>query len=476
MMKYAGLAGVRAALAKGETLRSVVSHYLNKIDEHSDLNAFLSVYQEESLARAQALDEKAASGAAMGKLYGMVIGVKDNIAVKDQPMSASSRILEGFTSVYNATAIERLLAEDAVLIGRLNCDEFAMGSSNEHSAYGPVKNPIDTSRVPGGSSGGSAASVAAGLCTASLGSDTGGSIRQPAAFCGVVGLKPTYGRISRYGLIAYGSSFDQIGPITQTVEDAALLLEVMAGEDAFDATCSDKPVLAYSKTEALDLRGKRIAVYDVVQTHAGIDPVLRDLFMKRLSQLADAGAEIHWVDFPYLDYLVPTYYVLSTAEASSNLSRYDGIHYGMRAANAGSLEETYIQTRTAGFGAEVKRRIMTGTFVLSAGYYDAYYGRGQQVRRLIQNATDELLRQFDFIVSPTSPKFPFPFGDNSKDPLAMYLEDIFTVQANLTGNPALSIPMGFNESGLPAGFQVMSDRYKESDLLAFGLAAQQVFE
>jgi aspartyl-tRNA(Asn)/glutamyl-tRNA(Gln) amidotransferase subunit A len=476
MMKYSGLAGVRAALSKGETLSSVVASYLGEIEKRSDLNSFLSVYRDAAISRAKELDFKAASGAPLGRLFGMVIGVKDNIAVKDQPLSASSKILEGFVSVFNATAIERLLAEDAILIGRLNCDEFAMGSSNEHSAYGAVKNPVDTSRVPGGSSGGSAAAVAAGLCTASLGSDTGGSIRQPAAFCGVVGLKPTYGRISRHGLIAYGSSFDQIGPITASVEDSALLLEVMSGHDAYDATCSERAVPEYSALKPMDLAGVRVAVYTVIKTHSGIDPELRELFLGRISQLEQAGALIDWVDFPYLDYLVPAYYVLSTAEASSNLSRYDGIHYGLRSSGAESLDETYVKTRSMGFGAEVKRRIMTGTFVLSSGYYDAYYGKGQQARRIIQNATDKLLAQYDFIISPTSPKFPFKFGDNSKDPLAMYLEDIFTVQANLSGNPAISIPMGSNGQGLPSGFQIMANRFSESELISFGLSAEQLFQ
>jgi aspartyl-tRNA(Asn)/glutamyl-tRNA(Gln) amidotransferase subunit A len=461
-MNITGFASVQAALADGLSFTQLVSWYLERIEKRASLNAFLEVYREEALSQAALLDKKKQSGQPLGRLAGVVLGVKDNILHEGHKVSASSRILEGFTSVYTATALSRLLAEDVIVIGRLNCDEFAMGSSNEQSAFGPVKNPVNETRVPGGSSGGSAAAVAAGLCTAALGSDTGGSIRQPAAFCGVVGIKPTYGRISRYGLIAYGSSFDQIGPITHNVEDAALLTNIMSGPDGKDLTAIAE---APEKYHATPLKAQHIAVYRVVMDHPSIDPHVLALFKKQIQALEGLGHTISYVDFPYLDYLVPTYYVLSTAEASSNLSRFDGIHYGYRTSHPQNLEETYRKSRSEGFGKEVKRRIMTGTFVLSSGYYDAYYHRGQQVRQLIRKATDDILATHDFIMSPTSPGFAFPFGGKAGDPVAMYLEDIFTVQANLSGHPAISIPMGSYE-GLPAGLQFLGPRKQENKLFA----------
>lgn len=472
-MEISGFDAVKAFISSGKSYTDLVRYYLNRIEKYRHLNAFLEVWGEEALEKAAELDEKKRSGLPLGCLAGMVIALKDNIVYKDHAVSASSRILEGFTSVYSATAVQRLLDEDALFIGRTNCDEFAMGSSNEHSAYGPVKNPLDETRVPGGSSGGSAAAVAAGLCTAALGSDTGGSIRQPASFCGVVGFKPTYGRISRYGLIAYGSSFDQIGPITHNVEDAALLTEIMAGPDGYDLTAISETPEKYAETQFAEPGPKKIAVFSVILEHPSIDPAVKKHFKQALELLREKGHEISVVEFPYLDYMVPTYYVLSTAEASSNLSRYDGIRYGFRTENAESLNETYVKSRSEGFGKEVKRRIMTGTFVLSSGYYDAYYQRGQQVRRLIRNATDEILNHHDFIVCPTSPGFAFPFGGKSGDPVAMYLEDIFTVQANLTGNPAISIPMG-KENGLTSGLQIMAGRKQETDLLVMARHTAQL--
>lgn len=443
----------------------MVDGYLSRIEEQKHLNAFLETFPESARAKAAEVDQKIAAKTA-GKLAGMVIALKDNICYKDHKVSASSQILGGFISPYSSTVVERLIAEDAIIIGRTNCDEFAMGSSNENSSMGNVLNPLDTKRVPGGSSGGSAAAVAAGLCLAALGTDTGGSIRQPASFCGVVGLKPTYGRVSRWGIIAYASSFDQVGPLTNTVEDAALILEVMAGADEYDSTLSSKAVPAYS--QKFSFEGKKRVAYlrDCIES-PGLDPEIRDRFNQLFDQLRADGHTVEAVDFPYLDYLVPAYYILTTAEASSNLARYDGIRYGYRSKNATDLESTYKKSRSEGFGPEVTRRIMLGTFVLSAGYYDAYYSKGQKVRRLLRDRTYDILKNHDCIILPTTPGSAFEFGANSADPIKMYLEDIFTVQANLTGIPAISVPGGRTKSGLPFGIQVMSAPFTEEFLLPF---------
>jgi aspartyl-tRNA(Asn)/glutamyl-tRNA(Gln) amidotransferase subunit A len=358
------------------------------------------------------------------------------------------------------------LAEDAIIIGRLNCDEFAMGGSNENSAYGNVLNYLDNTKVPGGSSGGSAVAVQADLCQVALGTDTGGSIRQPASFCGVVGLKPTYGRVSRWGLIAYASSFDQIGPITKSIEDAALILEVIAGKDEYDSTVSQKEVPQYSKL--LELEGNpKIAYMTQTIEHKGLDPVLKNFMINMFDGLKSSGSKVEGYDFPYLDYIVPTYYVLTTAEASSNLARFDGVRFGYRAPDANNMEEVYTKTRTQGFGAEVKRRIMLGTFVLSAGYYDAYYSKAQKIRRLIRDYTQQILTENDFIILPTTPSTAFGIGEKSKDPISMYLEDIYTVQANITGLPAISIPIGKHDNGMPFGIQIMTSKFNEAKLLAF---------
>ncbi len=398
----------------------------------------------------------------------MVIALKDVICYKDHEVSASSKILKGFKSLYNATVTERLLQEGAIIIGRTNCDEFAMGASNENSAYGPVLNAADPSRVPGGSSGGSAVAVQTGMCHAALGSDTGGSIRQPAAFTGTVGLKPTYGRISRWGLLAYASSFDQIGPMTRTVADAALLLEVMAGPDQHDATCSTQTVDAY--TLALDEvpeKPLRIAYLGDALDHPGLDTEIRLRCFDLFETLRSQGHTVEAVSFPYLDYMVPCYYVLTTAEASSNLSRYSGLTYGYRSPAAHDLESTFKRSRSEGFGPEVKRRIMLGTFVLSSDYYDAYYSKAQKVRRVIRDKTAALLEQYDFLLLPTTSTPPFRLGEKASDPIAMYLADLFTVQANLAGNPAISIPAGTNSAGLPFGMQVMAGNFKEAAMLRF---------
>ena len=465
MKSYTSLSAIREDLGAGRvSCAALVDHYLERIESQKDLNAFLEVFVESARAKAKEVDEKLSAGKA-GKLAGMVIALKDNICYTGHKVSASSKILGDFVSPYSSTVVERLLAEDAIIIGRTNCDEFAMGSSNENSAFGNVRNPHDPKRVPGGSSGGSATAVAAGLCLAALGTDTGGSIRQPASFCGVVGLKPTYGRISRWGIIAYASSFDQVGPLTNNVDDAALLLEVMAGADEFDSTLSTKPVAAYSK-ELAKPQKLRIAYLADCLEKDGLDPEIKARLEEVMEQLKKDGHTVEAARFPYLDYLVPAYYVLTTAEASSNLARYDGIRYGYRSPNATDLESTYKKSRSEGFGPEVKRRIMLGTFVLSAGYYDAYYSKAQKVRRLLRDKTQEIFDSYDIILLPTTPGSAFEFGANSADPIKMYLEDIFTVQANLTGFPAISVPAGKNKAGLPFGIQLMARRFEESQLLA----------
>ncbi len=450
-----------ALQAKSITLPQLVQSYLKNIETKRDLNIFLDVFGEEAQKKAEEVQAKIDAGNA-GKLAGMVIALKDNICYAEHKVSASSKMLEGFESLFSATVVERLLAEDAVIIGATNCDEFAMGSSNENSAFGVVKNPLNPSLVPGGSSGGSAACVAAEMCTASLGSDTGGSIRQPASFCGVVGLKPTYGRVSRHGLIAFASSFDQIGPFTRDVKDAALLLEVIAGKDNFDSTASTKPVGEYSQFAEVSGNKKIALLKDAFGD--GNDPAVKNTFEKIESFLKKQGHEVAHVEVPNLKNLVPTYYVLTTAEASSNLSRYSGIHYGKRAEGAAGIDDTYLKSRTEGFGPEVKRRIMLGTFVLSAGYYDSYYGKAQKIRRLIKDSTEKLLTDFDALILPTTPTGAFPIGAKSDDPITMYLEDLYTVQANLAGVPAISIPLSNTSEGLPLGVQVMTKSFDEAGL------------
>lgn len=460
---YKTLREIQTALSAGQTsLRDLVSGYLANIESNRHLNAFLEVYGEEAMARAIELDTKST---ARGRLYGMVIAIKDNICYKGHKVSAGSRILEGFESIYSATVVERLLAEDAIIIGRLNCDEFAMGSSNENSAYGPVLNALDNTRVPGGSSGGSAVAVQADMCLATLGSDTGGSIRQPASFCGVVGFKPTYGRVSRYGLIAYASSFDQIGPLSHSVEDSALIMEVIAGADDYDSTASSKTVPAYS-TEKFEKKA-RIAVLKNTVDHKGINPEVRAETEKIIAKLKADGHTIEEVDFSLTDYLIPVYYVLSTAEASSNLARFDGVHYGYRSPRSTEMESVYKLSRTEGFGREVKNRIMLGTFVLSAGYYDAYYSRAQKVRRMLSQQISTIFHSYDLILMPTAPSVAFKLGEKTSDPTEMYLADIYTVLANLVGVPAISLPLAKNADGLPIGIQLMAEKHEDAKLFAF---------
>ncbi len=465
-MNYNTLAAVHKAIKSGQsTCADVVNYHLGQIEKHPDFNIFLEVFADEARQRATEIDAKMANGTA-GKLAGMVVAIKDNICYRGHKLSASSKILEGFESLFSATVVERLLAEDAIIIGRTNSDEFAMGSSNENSAYGPVKNPLNPSMVPGGSSGGSAAAVAANMCQVALGSDTGGSIRQPASFTGTVGLKPTYGRVSRHGLIAYASSFDVIGPIAKSVEDAALVLEVIGGSDAFDATCSREKVGSYTNS-LKNNPVKRVAYLKDSIENPGMDPEVVAHFKAKLEQLRADGYHVEAIDFPYLDFLVPIYYLLTTAEASSNLARFDGIHFGYRSKNAHDLESTYNLSRTEGFGKEVQRRIMLGTFVLSSGYYDAYFAKAQRARRFIRDKTLAFFDDFDAILSPTSPHTAFELGKTYHDPTVMYLEDIFTVQANIVGIPAISLPMGTHSNGLPTGIQVMMNRFEEEKLLAF---------
>ncbi|GJM34166.1 MAG: glutamyl-tRNA(Gln) amidotransferase subunit A [Saprospiraceae bacterium] len=468
MAKFTSLPQIQTAIAAGTlTCEALVNNYLKQIEASRQLNIYLEVYAEEALAKARELDQRYQTDPdKVGRLFGMVLSIKDVLCYKDHEVTGGSKILTGFKSLFSATAVERTTAEDAIIIGRVNCDEFAMGSTTENSFYGPTRNAADPSRVPGGSSGGSAVAVQAHTCLASLGTDTGGSVRQPAAFCGVIGMKPTYGRISRYGLLAYGSSFDQVGVLSHSIEDAALLLEIMSGPDDYDSTASQKAVPPY--TQQLNFSGKtRIAYLDTALNHKSLDPEVREQCQNLIGTLQQAGHTVEGVDFEYLDYIIPAYYVLTTAEASSNLSRYDGIRYGHRSTHATDLLETYQKSRTEGFGAEVKRRIMLGTFVLSAGYYDAYYTKAQKVRRLIQEKTVEILKNYDFILMPAAPSTAWPLGENINDPVAMYLADIFTVQANMVGIPAIAIPVGQHSNGMPIGLQFMANKFKESELLAF---------
>jgi aspartyl-tRNA(Asn)/glutamyl-tRNA(Gln) amidotransferase subunit A len=466
LKNYTSLSQIRTEITAGTlTCRQLTEYYLQNIRNRLNLNAFLEVYETEALRRADETDAKIQAGTA-GKLAGMVMGLKDVLAHQNHHLQASSRILDGFVSQFTATAVQRLLDEDAIIIGRLNCDEFAMGSSNENSAFGNVLNPVDEARVPGGSSGGSAVAVAADLCLATLGSDTGGSVRQPAAFCGVIGLKPTYSRISRYGLAAYASSFDCIGIFGKSMEDVALLLEVIAGGDDFDSTVSHLPVPAYS--QALEMSHKpRVAYLRETVESKGLAPEIKEKTIQVLDWLRNEGCVVEEVEFPLLRYILPTYYILTTAEASSNLSRYDGVRYGFRSPQTSDLESMYKKTRFEGFGEEVKRRIMLGTYVLSANYYDAYYTKAQRVRRLIKERTDAIFAGYDFIVLPTTPTTAFRFGENTEDPIQMYLADLFTVQANVTGIPAISIPNGVDNQGLPIGLQIMAKPFDEARLLAF---------
>jgi aspartyl-tRNA(Asn)/glutamyl-tRNA(Gln) amidotransferase subunit A len=465
LKKYNSLSEIQALIAQKKLdLTDLLDYYFTQIETQKHLNVFNEVFVDSARKQAGLVQQKIDNGTA-GKLAGMVIGIKDNILYKDHITSASSKMLEGFISPYSSTVVNRLIQEDAIIIGRTNCDEFAMGGSNETSYYGTVKNAADTERVAGGSSGGSAVAVQADMCLSALGTDTGGSVRQPAAFCGCFGLKPTYGRISRYGVIAYASSFDQVGPITSSVSDAALLLEVLAGADEDDSTVSRLPVPDY--LSGLDNSSpKKIAVLKETLESEALDPDIKAAILKAIEEFKKQGHTVAYVSFDLLDYLVPAYYVLTAAEASSNLSRYDGVHYGHRNLQAENLNVLYKKSRAEGFGEEVKRRILLGTFVLSAGYYDAYYQKAQQVRRLIREKIETLFIDFDVILTPVAPTPPFKIGENIQDPLVMYMADIFTVLASLTGVPAIAIPLGNNKSGLPLSLQLMAKHFEERALLS----------
>jgi aspartyl-tRNA(Asn)/glutamyl-tRNA(Gln) amidotransferase subunit A len=459
--KYESLSQIQSDIREGKTSCSdLAEYYLAQNKKNQHLNAVLEVFEDEVREKAAALDLKIKEGSA-GKLAGMFLAIKDNICYKGHVVSGSSKIIENYEAVYTSTALQRLLNEDVIVIGRCNCDEFAMGASNENSAFGVVKNAADETKVPGGSSGGSAVAVQADLCLAALGSDTGGSIRQPASFTGTFGVKPTYGRVSRWGLLAYASSFDQIGPITSSTTDAALILETMAGNDENDATSSDKEVKTYSSNSSTKYK---IAYSKEALENKGLDQDVRETYQELIEKLRNDGHTVEEKSFPYLDYMVPCYYVLTTAEASSNLSRYSGILYGERSSESHDIESTFKKSRTEGFGEEVKRRIMTGTFVLSADFYEAYYSKAQKVRKVIQEESQVIMNEYDFFLCPTAPTTAFDLdSDKAKDPIQMYLADIFTVQASLAGMPAISIPTA-ESNGLSIGMQLMANKFEEAEL------------
>jgi aspartyl-tRNA(Asn)/glutamyl-tRNA(Gln) amidotransferase subunit A len=452
-------------------IKNTVEKTLNNAEKLNEtLNAFLVVERDYALKRAAEIEND--SGA--GNLYGAAIAVKDNICTNWSQTSCGSLILGAFRPQYNATVVEKLNAAGAIIVGKTNMDEFAMGSSNENSAFGVVRNPWDTDRVPGGSSGGSAVAVASGVVRAALGSDTGGSIRQPASFCGVFGIKPTYGRVSRFGLVAFGSSLDQIGVFGQTARDVAEVLEVISGRDPNDATTADVPVPGYSAELEKEIKNLKIGVPRALFGE-GLDDEVRDSVNQAIENYRSLGAEIVDVELPLVKYGIAVYYIIATAEASSNLARFDGVRYGFRAEEAGGLREMYFKTREEGFGAEVKRRIMLGTYVLSSGYYDAYYAKAQKVRTLLKNDFQTAFTKCDAIITPTSPTVAFRIGEKSDDPLAMYLNDVYTVSANLAGIPGISVPCGLSSDGLPIGLQLLGNNWSESLLLNLSHAYEKSF-
>ena len=440
-----------------------VEFFLNQIEQNKDLNAFNFIF-EDCVNSAELIQSKIKNGTA-GKLAGMVIAVKDVLAIKDKPLTCSSKILSNFESLYTATAIQKLINEDAIIIGKTNCDEFAMGSSNENSYFGPVKNPVNKDYVTGGSSGGSAAAVAANLCDAAIGTDTGGSIRQPAAFCGIFGMKPSYGRVSRYGLNAFASSFDSIGTFAKNIYDIALVHEVLSGFDNNDSTSENVTVPEYSSLKK-DIENIKIGIPEEYFAE-GLNEEVKSAIDKKIEFIKSKGIEIVEINLPMTEFSIATYYILTTAEASSNLARFDGARYGYRTQQKVGLKEMYTKSRSEGFGTEVKRRIMLGTYVLSAGYYDAYYRKAQKVRRLIKEDFENAFKKVDLILTPTSPTTAFKIGEKSSDPLEMYLSDIYTTSANLAGIPGLNIPVGFDNKGLPIGMQLMANQFEEDLLLSF---------
>ena len=453
-------------LQDSNTCEQMVQSYLANIENLKHLNAFVEVYADEAIQAAKALDIKIKQNpTALGQLFGCFISVKDLIVQKDHKVSAGSKILEGFVSQFDATCIAALLAEDAIIIGRTNCDEFGMGSANTNSYYGPVKNGADMDRVSGGSSGGAAVSVQMDMCLAAIGTDTGGSVRQPASMCGVYGFKPSYGMVSRYGLVAYASSFDQAGIIAKNIDDIIKIMEVISILDEYDATMMTQDLFP-SQNKALPETIK-IAYFTETIENEALDPVIKAATKKELENLKNSGAIVEAVSFDLLEALVPCYYILTTAEASSNLSRYDGVRYGYRSPDAKTLSDMYVKSRTEGFGTEVKKRIMLGTYVLSEAYYDAYFTKAQQVRRLICERMDAIFAEYDFIIMPTTPKVAWPIHESAKDPLESYMADIYTVLANLAGIPAISVPIDNNNEKMPFGIQVMGNRKDEKKLLKF---------
>ena len=467
------VASTRSAIAdKRISATSLVNDSYTKIrKEDGEIHAWLTLSEERALAQARRIDELAQRGDPLPPLAGVPVGIKDVMVTQGVRTTAGSRILENFIPPYDCTAVTRLEAAGAIILGKLNCDEFAMGSSNENSAYGPVRNPRDKSRVPGGSSGGSAAAVAAGMAVATLGSDTGGSIRQPASFCGVVGLMPTYGRVSRYGLIAFASSLDHIGPLTRTVRDAAIVLRVIAGHDPMDSTSANRPVPDYEQELDRPVKGLRLGV-PREYFGEGLDAEVGSAVEAAIARLAAEGAEIVPISLPHTPYAVPTYYVLATAEASANLARYDGVRYGYRSAKARTLSDVYRLSRDEGFGAEVKRRIMLGTYALSAGYYDAYYLKAQKVRTLLTRDFQSAFQTVDAILTPTAPTAAFKIGEKTDNPLAMYLADIYTVTGDLAGVPGISVPCGATRSGLPIGLQILGRHFDEGTVLRVANAVE----
>lgn len=468
------IAQTRAAVSQRKmTATGLAETLFRKIKtEDSEIHAWLTLCEERALAQARRIDELATRNPdSLPPLAGVPVGVKDVLATRDIRTTAGSKILDGFLPPYDSTAVARLEAAGAIILGKTNCDEFAMGSSNENSAYGPVRNPHDKSRVPGGSSGGSAAAVAAGMAVATLGSDTGGSIRQPAAFCGVVGLMPTYGRVSRYGLIAFASSLDHVGPLTRTVRDAATMLGVIAGHDPMDSTSAQMLVPDYEQEIGKPIRQLRIGV-PKEYFGAGLDAEVGATVERGIAHLGTKVAGIVPISLPHTRYAVPTYYVIATAEASANLARYDGVRYGYRASHPRTLAEMYRQSRDLGFGAEVKRRIMLGTYALSAGYYDAYYLKAQRVRTLLARDFESAFQEVDAIVTPTAPTAAFGLGEKADDPLAMYLADIYTVTADLVGVPGISVPCGRTRCGLPIGLQILGRHFDEGTVLRLAQAVE----
>jgi len=472
--KQTCISEVRAAVKNGKpTATQLAGLCFEEIEaQNPAINAYLTLSRDRAMQAAAAVDQMTTQGNPLPPLAGVPVAVKDVLVMKGSPATAGSRILEGYRPPYDATVVTRLEAAGAVLVGKLNCDEFAMGSSNENSGYGPVHNPVALDRVPGGSSGGSAAAVASGMAVAALGTDTGGSIRQPASFCGVVGVLPTYGRVSRYGLIAFASSLDRVGPLTRTVRDAAIMLGVIAGHDPMDATSATVPVPDYVAALEQPVRGLRVGV-PAEYFAEGLDPEVRAAVESAIEALRQAGCSIHAVSLPHTRYAIPTYYLVATAEASANLARFDGVRYGLRAKNANTLTAMYRCSRDLGFGAEVKRRILLGTYALSAGYYDAYYKKAQQVRTLLTRDFLAAFEQVDVLVTPTAPTPAFKLGEKTDDPLSMYLADIYTVTASLAGICGISVPCGKSSQGLPIGAQILGKHFDEATVLRAALAIEQ---